>query len=141
MFFGLVATVGTTYVQVGRFTGLEILAAVPVGLLAVALLVVNNLRDIAGDTDAGKRTLATRIGAPATRTCYAVAMLVPFALAVASAFSRPWALLALAALPLAVIPVRRVRAGEAGRGLIEVLGQTGRAQLAFGALLAVGLAL
>jgi 1,4-dihydroxy-2-naphthoate octaprenyltransferase len=141
VFFGLVATVGTAYVQVGRFTGLEVLAAVPVGLLAVALLVVNNLRDIAGDTDAGKRTLATRIGAPATRTFYALAMLVPFALAAAMAVSRPWALLALAAIPLAVIPVRRVRAGEAGRGLIEVLGQTGRAQLAIGALLAVGLAL
>jgi 1,4-dihydroxy-2-naphthoate polyprenyltransferase len=141
VFFGLVATVGTAYVQVGRFTGLELLAAVPVGLLAVALLVVNNLRDIAGDTAAGKRTLATRMGAPATRSFYALAMLTPFALAAALAVSRPWALLAFAALPLAAIPVRRVRAGEVGRGLIKVLGETGRAQLAVGALLAVGLAL
>jgi 1,4-dihydroxy-2-naphthoate polyprenyltransferase len=141
VFFGLVATVGTAYVQLERFDGLEVLAAVPVGLLAVALLVVNNLRDIAGDTDAGKRTLATRLGAPATRRFYAVAMLAPFALAAAAAAARPWALLALAALPLAVIPVRRVRGGESGRGLIEVLGQTGRAQLAVGVLLALGLAL
>lgn len=141
VFFGLVATIGTAYVQLERFTGLEVLAAVPVGLAAVALLVINNLRDIDGDTRAGKRTLATRIGAPATRTLYALAMLVPFVFAVAAAVLRPWALLALVALPLAVIPVRRVQAGEAGRGLIEVLGQTGRAQLAFGALFSLGLAL
>jgi 1,4-dihydroxy-2-naphthoate octaprenyltransferase len=141
VFFGLVATVGTAYVQLERFTGLEFLAAVPVGLLAVALLVVNNLRDIEGDTTAGKRTLATRIGAGRTRTLYAATLLGPFVLAVAAAVSRPWALLALIALPLALVPVRRVRNGEAGRGLIEVLGQTGRTQLAVGALLAFGLAL
>lgn len=141
VFFGLVATVGTAYVQLGRFTGLELLAAVPVGLLAVALLVVNNLRDIEGDTAAGKRTLATRMGAGPTRTLYAVMLLGPFLLAVAIAPSRPWALLALLALPLALVPVRRVRAGEVGRGLIEVLGQTGRTQLVVGALLALGVAL
>jgi 1,4-dihydroxy-2-naphthoate octaprenyltransferase len=140
VFFGLVATVGTAYVQLGRFTGLEILAAVPVGLLAVALLVVNNLRDIVGDAAVGKRTLATRIGARRTRALYGVTMLGPFALTVGLAASRPWALVALAAIPLALVPVRRVSAGESGRGLIEVLGQTGRAQLALGALLAVGLA-
>ncbi|MBO0747786.1 MAG: 1,4-dihydroxy-2-naphthoate polyprenyltransferase [Acidimicrobiaceae bacterium] len=141
VFFGLVATIGTAYVQLERFNGLEVLAAVPVGLASVALLVINNLRDIEGDARAGKRTLATRIGDPSTRTLYASAMLVPFVFVVAAAVVRPWALLALAALPLAAIPVRRVRAGETGRGLIEVLGQTGRAQLALGALLAVGLAL
>jgi 1,4-dihydroxy-2-naphthoate octaprenyltransferase len=141
VFFGLVATVGTAYVQLERFTGLELLAAIPVGLLAVALLVVNNLRDIEGDTSAGKRTLATRIGAGRTRTLYAATLLGPFVFALAIAVSRPWALLALIALPLALVPVRRVRNGEAGRGLIEVLGQTGRTQLAIGALLALGLAL
>jgi 1,4-dihydroxy-2-naphthoate polyprenyltransferase len=141
VFFGLVATIGTAYVQMGRFTGLELLAAVPVGLTSVALLVINNLRDIEGDARAGKRTLATRIGAPATRALYGLSMLTPFLFVVAAAVARPWALLALAALPLALLPVRRVRAGETGRGLIEVLGQTGRAQLAFGALFAVGLAL
>ncbi len=81
VFFGLVATVGTAYVQVGRITGLAVGAAVPVGLLAVALLVVNNLRDIPGDTASGKRTLAVRIGAPATRGLYAAAVLVPFGVA------------------------------------------------------------
>jgi 1,4-dihydroxy-2-naphthoate octaprenyltransferase len=71
VFFGLVATVGTAYVQLERITGLAVLAAVPVGLLAVAMLVVNNLRDIAGDEVSGKRTLAVRLGAPATRLVYA----------------------------------------------------------------------
>jgi 1,4-dihydroxy-2-naphthoate octaprenyltransferase len=141
VFFGLVATAGTAYVQLGRVTGLAVLAAVPVGLLAVALLVVNNLRDIAGDEVAGKRTLAVRLGPTATRGLYAGAALAPFVLAAAVAVSRGWALLALIALPVAFVPVRRVLAGEDGRALIEVLGETGRFQLLFGALLALGIAL
>ena len=104
VFFGLVATVGTTYVQIGRITGLAVAAAVPVGLLAVALLVVNNLRDIPGDTASGKRTLAVRIGAPATRRLYAAVVLIPFGVAAAIAASQLGALLALAALPLRCHP-------------------------------------
>ena len=69
-FFGVVATMGTAYVQTEKVTGLELLAALPVGLLAVSLLVVNNLRDIPGDTAAGKRTLAVRFGPTATRRFY-----------------------------------------------------------------------
>jgi 1,4-dihydroxy-2-naphthoate octaprenyltransferase len=144
VFFGLVATVGTSYVQLDRLDGLEVIAAVPVGLLAVAMLVVNNLRDIPGDAATGKRTLAVRVGAPATRVMYCACLLVPLALAVAVAFvsgGRPWALLALAAVPLAVPPARAVIAGATGRSLIAVLGRTGRFQLAFGALLALGIAL
>jgi 1,4-dihydroxy-2-naphthoate octaprenyltransferase len=141
VFFGLVATVGTVYVQVGRVTGLAVLAGVAVGLLAVALLVVNNLRDIPGDTASGKRTLAVRLGAPATRRLYAAVMLAPFAVAALMAVSRTGCLLALAALPLAVPPVRQVLAGEEGKGLIAVLGATGRLQLVFGALLAAGIAI
>jgi 1,4-dihydroxy-2-naphthoate polyprenyltransferase len=139
IFFGLVATVGTAYVQLERVTGLAVAASVPVGLLAVALLVVNNLRDIPGDTASGKRTLAVRVGDRVTRRLYASCVLVPFAIVPALAVSRPGALLALAALPLAVVPVRSVLAGEEGRGLIPVLGATGRLQLAFGALLAIGI--
>ncbi|HLH47500.1 MAG TPA: 1,4-dihydroxy-2-naphthoate polyprenyltransferase [Acidimicrobiales bacterium] len=141
VFFGLVATVGTAYVQLQRVTGLAVLVAVPVGLLAVALLVVNNLRDVRGDEAAGKRTLAVRVGAAATRRLYAACLLAPFVFVVGAAVARPGALLALAAVPLAVPPLRRVLAGEEGRGLIEVLGATGRVQLLAGALLAVGLAL
>ncbi len=139
VFFGLVATAGTAYVQLEHFTALAWLAAVPVGLLAVALLVVNNLRDIPGDSTSGKRTLAVRVGAPATRRLFAACLLLPFAFAAATAALRPGALLALAALPFALAPIRRVLAGAAGRDLIPVLGETGRAQLAFGLLLAVGI--
>jgi 1,4-dihydroxy-2-naphthoate octaprenyltransferase len=141
VFFGLVATTGTAYVQLGRITGLALLASVPVGLLAVALLVVNNLRDIPGDTTAGKLTLAVKLGAPATRILYSATIATAFAAAALIAVVRPWALLALAAVPLAVPPVRRVLAGEAGRGLVAVLQATGRLQLAFGVLLAAGIAL
>jgi 1,4-dihydroxy-2-naphthoate octaprenyltransferase len=141
VFFGLVATAGSAYIQLERLTGLAVLVAVPVGLLAVGMLVVNNLRDATGDARAGKRTLAVRIGAPATRALYAACVLLPFPFAVAAAVSRPASLLALLALPLAIVPARRVLGGESGPGLIQVLGQTGRLQLVFGALLTLGLAL
>jgi 1,4-dihydroxy-2-naphthoate octaprenyltransferase len=141
VFFGLVATTGSAYVHLERVTGLALLAGVPGGLLATALLVVNNLRDISGDTAVGKRTLAVRMGAPATRRLYAGCLVVPFLLLPVLALVRPWALLALTAAPLAVPPIRRVLAGETGKGLIEVLGATGRLQLAFGLALAVGIAL
>ena len=139
VFFGLVATAGTAFVQLGHLTALAGLAAAPVGLLSVALLVVNNLRDIPGDSTAGKRTLAVRIGAPGTRVLFAACLLVPFLFALAMASYRVGSLLALAALPLALAPIQRVRAGAAGPALIPVLGDTGRTQLAFGILLAVGL--
>ncbi len=141
VFFGLVATTGTAYVQTDRLTSLEVLAAVPVGLMAVALLVVNNLRDIPGDTAAGKRTVAVRIGPAATRRLYEACVLLAVLLVVPIAFIRPWALLGLAAFPVAIAPVRAVASGAEGPALIPVLGATGRAQLVLGVLLAIGLAL
>ena len=142
VFFGLVATVGTAYVQLDRLSGLEWVAAVAPGLLAVALLVVNNLRDIAGDAAAGKRTLAVRIGAPATRGTYVACLLGPFVVAaVVAAFFRPWALLTLLAVPLALVPARSVLSGAEGRDLVTVLGRTGRVQLAVAVLLTAGLVL
>jgi 1,4-dihydroxy-2-naphthoate octaprenyltransferase len=141
VFFGLVATTGTAYVQTDMLTSLEVLAAVPVGLIAVALLVVNNLRDIPGDTAAGKRTLAVRIGPAATRRLYEACVLLAVLLVVPIAFMRPWALLGLAALPVAIAPLRAVASGAEGPALIPVLGATGRAQLVLGVLLAIGLAL
>jgi 1,4-dihydroxy-2-naphthoate polyprenyltransferase len=141
VFFGLVATTGTAYVQTEALTALEVLVAVPVGLMAVALLVVNNLRDIPGDTTAGKRTLAVRIGPAATRRLYEACVLLAVLLVIPIALIRPWALLGLAALPLALMPVRAVASGADGPALIPVLGATGRAQLALGVLLAIGLAL
>ncbi len=141
VFFGLVATIGTAYVQLGRVTGLAVVAAVPVGLLAVALLVINNLRDIPGDRAAGKRTLAVRMGHARTRTAYAGILSGTGVLTVAVAFSRPWAAMALLAVVPGSIAVRAVRSGAEGRDLIGVLGATSRTQLLFGALLTIGIAL
>ena len=141
LFFGVFAVAGTAYVQMRTLTPLAVAAAVPVGLLAVALLVINNLRDIPTDEVTGKRTLAVVLGDHRTRLLYAACLLVPFGVAAALAPAAPLALAALAAVPFAVPPLRRVRAGAAGPGLVAALGQTGRLQLAFGALLTVGLAI
>lgn len=139
-FFGVAAVVGTAYVQMGRVTWLALAACVPVGLLACALLVINNLRDIPSDAVAGKRTLAVLIGDQRTRVLYATCTLVPFGMMGVIAFARPLALLALATLPLALVPLRAVRAGAGGPALIGALGQTGKLQLAFGVLLTLALA-
>jgi 1,4-dihydroxy-2-naphthoate octaprenyltransferase len=115
------------------------LAGAASGLFAVGLLVVNNLRDIDGDAVSGKMTLAVRVGAPTTRLIYVACMILPFALVVGIAAWRAGGLLGLAALPLTVVPARKVLGGTTGRDLIVVLGETGRVQLAFGLALAVGL--
>ncbi len=139
VFFGLVAVTGSAYVEEGHLSALAVGAAVPVGLLATALLVVNNLRDRTGDTAAGKRTLAVRLGDGATRLLYATLIVVALAWSVGLAAVTPWALLALVAVPLAVRPLRRVLTGATGRDLIVVLGETGRLQLVFAAALSAGL--
>jgi 1,4-dihydroxy-2-naphthoate polyprenyltransferase len=142
VFFGLVAVCGTTYVQLGRLTAASAVSSVAVGLLACAILVANNLRDIPTDELAGKRTLAVRLGAGGTRRLYAVLVLAPALLAPAvAATGRPWALLAVAALPLQVAAARVVLAGATGRDLIPVLRDTGRAELAYALLLGIGLSL
>jgi len=139
VFFGLVATAGTTYVQTEKLTGLSVAASIPVGALACALLVVNNLRDIPTDTVSNKKTLAVRLGDARTRALYQLLLAGAFVTAALTALDRPWALLALLALPLAVPPIKAVRGGARGRALIAVLGGTGRLQLGFGALYALGL--
>lgn len=141
VFFGLVATVGSAYVHTETVTGLAVVAAVPVGLLAVALLVINNLRDIPGDTESGKNTLAVRIGDSGTRNLYLILMIGVALGIVACGFYRPMALIALAGLGRAIQPVRSVLGGAIGRDLIPTLGATGQTQLVTGLLLAVGLAL
>lgn len=141
LFFGLAAVVGTAYVQMGRMPWLAVAAAAPVGLLACALLVINNLRDIPSDTLTGKRTLAVVLGDHRTRILYAACVVVPFCVAAGLAAAAPLALIVLAAAPFALAPLRLVRDGASGPGLITALGQTGRLQLAFGALLTLGLAI
>ena len=141
VFFGLVAVVGTTFVQTRTVEGLAVAAAVPIGLLIVAILVVNNLRDIAGDELAGKRTLAVLAGDRGTRMGYTAVVVVAFAGIAAIGVVRPWALLGLLAAPLAVPPVRTVLAGGRGPALIAALAGTGKLTLATGVLFAAGLAL
>ena len=141
VFFGLVAVMGTTYVQVERVTWLSVAGGVASGALACAILVTNNVRDIPTDREHDKLTLAVRLGDARSRLLYQALVVVPFVFALAAAPSRPGALLALLAVPLAVAPLRLVRAGAGGRELVAVLQATGRLQLVFGALLGAGLAL
>ena len=141
VFFGLVAVMGTAFAITGAFTLVALLAACAIGLLAVAVLVTNNLRDIPTDTEAGKLTLAVRLGDRRTRLLYAACMIGPFALLVPVMIAHWPAALVLLALPLAVAPVRTVLAGAAGRGLIPVLGATGRVELVASVLLLIGLAI
>ncbi|MDQ1695793.1 MAG: 1,4-dihydroxy-2-naphthoate polyprenyltransferase [Frankiaceae bacterium] len=144
LFFGLVATAGSAYVQHREIPASAWVGGVATGLLAVAILVVNNLRDVPTDAVAGKRTLAVRIGEARTRWLFI--SLIGLALAFAAvgvplASHSAWPVLALLALPLAREPVGVVRAGGVGRGLIPALGGTGRLELAVAVLLAVGLLL
>ncbi len=138
VFFGLVATLGSEFVQIHAVSRLGVIAATCAGLLAVALLVVNNLRDIPGDTAAHKRTLAVRIGDRATRFLYVCCIGIPFVLVAASAWWRPGLMFAMIAVVFAATPVRTVLNGARGRDLIAVLIATSRVQLAFAALFAVG---
>ncbi|MCU1613317.1 MAG: menA [Frankiales bacterium] len=141
VFFGLVAVVGTTFAQTRELAGLAFAAAVPIGLLSVALLVVNNLRDVSGDAAVGKRTLAVLVGDRRTRIGYAGLLVVAFVVVLVIGLTRPWALLALAALPLGASPVRTVLSAGQGRALIGALQGTGLLTLVTGVLLGVGLAL
>jgi len=138
-FFGVVATCGSAYVQYPHLEWLPLAASVPVGLMATALLEANNLRDVDGDRRANKRTLAVRLGRRRGGWLYVGAVVGAFAGVVLVAVFRPWALIALAAAPLAVAPIRLVRTGAEGRQLLPVLGATGKLQLVLGLALAVGI--
>jgi 1,4-dihydroxy-2-naphthoate polyprenyltransferase len=141
VFFGLVAVVGTTFAQTRTLPGLAFAVAVPVGLLIVAILVVNNLRDVEGDAAVGKRTLAVLIGDRRTRLLFAGLFVLAFAVVAAVGVLRPWALLGLLAAPLAVPPARTALSGGRGPALIGALQGTGLVTLATGVLLGLGLAL
>lgn len=141
VFFGLVAVMGTTYVQLEKLTWLSFVAAVPAGMLAVALLLVNNLRDRPRDAEVGKKTLSVRIGDVRTRQLYLCCAASPFVIAFCIAFGNPFVLLTALGLVALVPPVRMVVAGAQGRDLIAVLQNTGRLQLLFGLLFSLGLVL
>ena len=138
VFFGLVPVIGTAYVQTLTVTPVDVVASVGVGLLACAILVTNNLRDIGGDTAAGKITLAVRLGDRRTRYLYAgmvvLAVAVPLPVA---ALTSPWVALAVVPGVLAIRPVRTVLGGALGPGLIPALKQTGVLLLVHGLVLGV----
>ena len=142
VFFGLVATTGSTYVQIERVPGVAWWSAVAVGLLACAILLANNIRDVAGDRAAGKRTLAVRLGARPARILYAACLAIAFGIVFVIALgSSAWALLALLALPLAVRPVRLVLTRTDPPSLVSALVGTARLELVFSMFLALGLVL
>ena len=142
VFFGVVPVVGTAYVQTLTITWPDVLASVGVGLLACAILVTNNLRDIPGDSVAGKHTLAVRIGESRTRALYVglvvVGLVVPVPLALLTA---PLVALGSATAILAIAPIRVVSSGARGPGLIPALKQTGVLLLVYGLALGLLLAL
>ena len=140
VFFGFVAVCGTAYVQALVVSPVALAASVPVGALATAILVVNNLRDLATDARAGKRTLAVRFGARATRWLYAAllasALLAP--VVCSAAFARPALLATLLAAPWAFALARVVGAGASGAALNEVLARTAGLALVHALLCALG---
>jgi 1,4-dihydroxy-2-naphthoate octaprenyltransferase len=141
-FFGIVAVTGSYYVHAEALPWDAFVLAVPVGLLAAAILVVNNVRDLESDRRAGKRTLAVRMGRERTRTLYAAMVLGAYAVLPALLASlAAWVLLALLTLPLALRLIAVVRGTADGPTLNEVLARTGMLQLAFCLLLAAGILL
>ena len=142
VFFGLVATAGSTYAAVAEVTGLSVIVGCAAGSLACALLVINNLRDIPTDREVGKKTLAVRLGDQRTRWFYVLLIAAAFVfVVVAAATDRPSALIGLAAVPMAIVPTRAVLGGANGKALIGVLGATGKLQLCVGVAVTLGLAL
>jgi 1,4-dihydroxy-2-naphthoate octaprenyltransferase len=144
LFFGVVAVTGSYFAQTERLTWEAFVLAVPVGLLAAAILVVNNVRDLETDRRAGKRTLAVRLGRARARTLYLamvygafVCALLPWLLG--SDELSAWLALVVLALPLAVPVVAIVRSRTDGPSLNGALARTGMLQLVFCALLSAGI--
>lgn len=143
VFFGLVATAGSFYVQTEGIGAVALAASVPVGVLAVAILVTNNLRDIETDEAAAKRTLAVRLGAARTRSFFTTLLVTAIVSTggVALAARSPWPLLALVSLPAIYGAHRAVTEARSAADLLPALGAIARAHLSYGLLLAVGLLL
>jgi len=137
IFFGLVATVGTFYVQAEEITGQSILAGTIVGLLACAILVINNIRDRAKDEVVGKRTMAVRIGDRRSRAFYTFLVAVSYLLT--AGFGTPWVALTLLTLPMTISILKPLWSGVEGAGLIPLLGKTGKLQILFSLALSLAL--
>ena len=150
VFFGLVATVGSAFVQTGAVDLLALAVSVPVGMLAVGLLMINNVRDVDTDAATGKRTLAVRLGARTYGHAFGWLLLATFGVmpGVALLASSLWPLVTLVAFPLVAVVAKRSReaartqdAQARGAAYVAALEATARLQLAFGALLTLGLVL
>ena len=142
VFFGLVATCGTVYVEALRVTPLALLAGCGIGFLATAILVLNNLRDIETDAAAGKRTLATRIGRDRTLIFLVVIVIAAFTVPILMSifgFASAIVLLVLLAVPIAAMPVRTALVSRSGPSLVAALKRMAGAEIAYAMLLAVGL--
>ena len=139
VFFGLIATAGTTYVIVESVSVLAVLSGVLAGLLAVALLMVNNIRDIDGDSRSGKRTLAVRLGSARSKNFFALVYVAAFGVVIAASTQSLGALLGLAGLLAALPAISTVREATTAPRLIAALGMTARTQLVVGMCYALGL--
>lgn len=129
IFFGLVATLGTQYSQIGSITAVGVLGAIAVGALASAILVANNLRDIPTDSVTGKTTLAVRLGDERTRQLYVGLFVVAIVCTLLMAIWRPWAPIAIIGLVIAWPGIQAVRSGATGKALIPALALTGFAEV------------
>ena len=141
LFFGVVAVLGTYYVQSQKITFLAICASFPIGAFACAILVMNNLRDRAKDLEVGKNTLAVRLGDRATRILYLSLLMSGGLIGALTAISRPWALLVIITLPVSISLAVKVLKGAGGRDLIPLLQRTALIQLLFAFIYSVGLAI
>jgi 1,4-dihydroxy-2-naphthoate octaprenyltransferase len=139
IFFGVIATVGTFYVQTETITGLSFIVSIPMGALSCAILAVNNLRDRPKDQLAGKLTVAVRVGDINARYMYVSLLVVAHIAAIATLI--PTALLTLLLLPMSISISRQVLSGVSGKDLIPVLGRTGKLQLLFSIVFALALAI
>lgn len=141
VFFGLVAVLGTQFTQALRLTGGAWFAAVGVGLLSCAILMMNNIRDVPGDWRAGKKTFAVWLGDKAARSMYLLYIAGAFLATLIAGLYHRGALLGLLSFALAIPPIRALRSGATGRDLIPALAETGRLTLVYGLLTGLGMAL
>jgi 1,4-dihydroxy-2-naphthoate octaprenyltransferase len=141
VFFGLVATLGTTYTQAGHISLSAVIGAIGTGLIATALLMANNVRDIPTDMQAGKKTLAVRLGDKHARESYVLMLAVAILLVVILAPGRPWILIVLLLIPACLMPAWLMINGRKRKSLIPVLKQTGLINLGYSVLFSLGLIL
>lgn len=137
LFFGVIATMGTYYAQTEELTLLSFIVSIPMGALSCAILSINNLRDRPKDELVGKLTVAVRIGDRNARRMYVALLILAHCAAIATFI--PTALLTVLALPMSLSISRQVLSGISGKDLIPVLGKTGKLQMVFAILFAIGL--